>query len=132
MARYPLLSLLALLALVGCTKPEGQRLEREAVQALYTDHTAVGYHERKNFGFRRYYAPDGRLEAWNDRQGHRQGRWWVSNDGRHCVQMANTDEHCRDIYRGADGHHRKYGWVWCGYRLLLSYRDFQPGRHTAP
>jgi len=131
-ARLPLLIPLLLSLLAGCTRPEGERLERAALRALYTDHTATGYHERKNFRFRRYFAPDGTLETWNDREGHRRGRWQVSDDGHHCVRMAGADEHCRDVYRDADGRYRKYGWVWYGYRLLLSYEHFQPGHRLTP
>lgn len=131
MAQSALLSipLIALILLTGCTEPLGERLEGDAVLRLYRDQTAVGHHHRKDFEFQRYFAPDGRLETWNTRHGHRRGQWRVSDDGRHCVKMARAEEHCRDIYLGADGIYRKYGWVWYGYHLLISYQRFQPGRH---
>ena len=124
----PIIIAVLTVGILGCTQPEGQRLTGAEIGALLGKHTAVGYHERKDFRFQRYFATDGSVKAFNPIKGARSGRWRIDDQGRHCLRFFGAEEHCRLIYRGQDGIYRKYSTFWLGgHRLLIIYSGFAEG-----
>ena len=62
-------------------KWQGTSLSKEEIIEAFSGKTVEGYHHRKKFSFKRYYAKDGTLLAVSTKKGVRKHQWGVAGKG---------------------------------------------------
>ena len=82
------------------TKSSGWFSEIEIKEA-FSGKTVDGYHKMKEFEFKRYYDPNGTINAVSDRKGKRKGKWSASSIGL-CQKFGLGKNKCRRIKKDGD------------------------------
>lgn len=105
----------------------GQALNAEQVHDLFSNKTVKYHHERLNFDFTVYHAPDGSLRG--TREGEPMSstmQWSVNPQGELCITYKQRTG-CHPIIR-ENGQYRKIGIMQNGQtRVLVTYREFIDG-----
>ena len=79
---------------------KAESLSKEEVIKAFSGKTVEGYHNMKQFHFKRFYGVDGTLIAINEIKGKRVGKWKVTDDGRLCeFRQVTRTEKCKRLER---------------------------------
>jgi hypothetical protein len=79
---------------------KAESLSKEEVIKAFSGKTVEGYHNKKQFHFKRFYGEDGTLIAVSEAKGKRIRKWKVTDDGRLCEFGAvKKNKKCKRLER---------------------------------
>ena len=128
--KLALLALAALWAAAGAGCREDRLLGPTEITELFSGVTITGYHEKKGYKFKSYYAPDGTFRSFQGGASTpRKGTWRVTKDRDICVHWEDTNEKlCRKMVTDGKGHYWKIKVKRNGKRILIvSFMSFTRG-----
>jgi hypothetical protein len=102
--------------------------EDDKLKEILTGMTFDGYHHKKDYEIRRYYAADGTMYGRNPNRGDVHGSWWI-NDGQLCFKWSHGNKvKCRYVGYSSGQvmiykHRRKKGT----YELRITLINRRPG-----
>jgi hypothetical protein len=122
--------LLMLLTATGCGTTDKRILSGDEVQALFSDKTVGGYHEKNRYYFISYYEPSGTFRSYQgEEKVQRLGKWWVTGSGDICIRWQEESEDlCRKMETDDNGHYWKVLIKDNGKRIpIVSFESFVDG-----
>ena len=114
--------------LLGCSK-ELRTLSGEEAQALFSDKTVSGKHEKHGYSFISYYEPTGTFRSYQDGSKTPQlGKWWIRNDTI-CIRWQEEKEDlCRHMMTDDNNKYWKYLIKNNGKQVkIVTFNSFEPG-----
>lgn len=108
----------------GSTNTEQHILSKLEVQTLLNDKTVEGYNVRRDFDFKLYFSPDGKLYSNNPRHGDRVGIWHASTEGL-CWQFNSSYVKCARVELFNGNKYRRYNQK--GNKVRQIYHKIIPG-----
>ena len=105
----------------------GDALSEDAVKALTSGKTVHAKHEKKDFTFSVYFAPDGKaIRKWKN-DNIQEGKWFFE-DGLHCINVGGGDK-CASIEDNGDGSYKRLkngnsGKHFITWKKVVDGKDF--------
>lgn len=103
-------------------RPTGAVLTQQT-RSIFSGRTWSGYHKRKKFHFKRYYAPDGSMYGESREKGKRRGRWFASGN-KLCFSWQGGRTRCRKVERPG---YKVYRYNRKGNRIRVVYNRWMYG-----
>ena len=116
-----------LLELAKLPFPPLEKLNTEEIVLLFSDKTVESETVRKGRVSLTYYSPDGTLELLRNRSTHI-GSWRVTDNGRMCLYIANSQEKCRIIVKQGSSVSKYIVKKNGQHQQSIRYRRFMPGK----
>lgn len=74
----------------------------DSFKSMFSGKTVSGRHVKKGFGFKAYFAEDGKLLERRDNGKHKEGSWSIDEQDSLCIRWKNQ-EACGQLKSGSDG-----------------------------